>query len=204
MKLNSLHLIILALVGVVIFLSIRSCKQSKVINDADQIANLDKALNDTITKTVDKNGDTTYSKQAFIAEIGLLTDVIAKKDTELARLAKEKNKVAVKVVTVTKLVDSGKTIIDTVKDTRTATIVNPHFTADFVSTPVKTTVNVSFRDTATYAIDKNGRLNTKHSNPYLSVVDQNAFIVLPKQRKKNWKYWVGAVVGGVLVYGVTR
>lgn len=192
------------MVGVVILLSVRSCNQSKAIKDADQVANLDKALNDTITKSVDKNGDTTYSKQAFIAEIGLLTDALAKQDLELARLAKEKNKVGVKVVTITKLVDSGKTIIDTVKDTRTATIVNPHFTADVVSTPIKTSVSIMVRDTATYSIDKNGRLNTKHSNPYLSVVDQNAFIVLPKQRKNNFKYWVGAVVGGVLVYGVTR
>lgn len=204
MRGDKINVTVLVLVAVVAILLIRMCNQSKTIKDQKQSEDLNLALTDTLTKEVNEDGDTVYSKKTFIAEIGLLTDALAKKDAELAQLAKQKNKVAIKTVTVTKYVDSGKTIIDTIKDTRSATIQNPHFTAKIVSSPQKTTLDLSARDTAIYAIDKQGYLKVKHSNPYLSVVDQNSFLVLPKHRTKNWKYIVGGIIAGGLVYGIAK
>lgn len=207
MKLNSLHIIILILIGAVVFLSIRSCNKSNEADKYKQLADLEAAKNDTLAVRYNEaTGDLEYSKQAYAASEKVLEDYLKEHDKELAALQKDGNKVGIRTETVVKIDTLVQNNTDTVyaNDTRVADIRTPDYNAYITSTPKTTALKLRLFDTVGYSLDKDYRLKATHTNPYLEVTEINSFYVKPENKRKNFKYWIGAVVGGVIVWGVTR
>jgi hypothetical protein len=208
MKPSKSNLLILVLVVVIGFLIIRGCNQSNTNTTStltDQ-RDLAKAESDTLRVDTNKDGSKEYSKDTYaVTDKDLLIAELSKKNKALAAMVQNKDKAGLRTITNTVYRDTGRTIIDTVKDTRTANIHTPYYDADIVSGPERTTLDITrMTDTVAYNIDKNYRLHAKHSNPHVDVVELESFYVKPAVRKKNWKYVVGGIIAGGLVYGVTR
>lgn len=213
MNITGNHVSIVLLICVTAFFSIKSCNESKNSDVLEQQANLYKAKNDTLISAYNsKTGELEYSKQAYAAEIGTLTDFLAKNEAKLAQLQKD-NKGAkfgisatttMKIDTTVRNQPSSKT--DTCNDTRTATINAKYYDADIISKPNTTSLDLRVKpDSVSYVLDKNNRLKVIHSNRLFEVVELNSFYVNPPaQKKKNWKYWVGGIIGAGVVYGVTH
>lgn len=195
--------IIAALCVVIVILLFRSgCQRDKSDKLKDQIG-LEQAKSDTLRKEPDGS----VSKQVFAAEdIAMLERALAEKDAELARLAKAGNKVGVKVRTEVRIDTVVVTRIDTISgDIRHATVQTKDYTAKIRSSPDSTRMSLSAVDTVRYSIGKDYRLRSSHSWKELQVVEMESFYVKPPAApKRNWKFWVGAIAGAGLMYGVTR
>lgn len=195
--------IIAALCVVIVFLLLRSgCQRDKSDKLKDQIG-LEQAKSDTLRKEPDGS----VSKQVFAAEdVAMLERALAEKDAELARLAKAGNKVGVKVRTEVRIDTVVVTRIDTISgDIRHATVHTKDYTAKIRSSPDSTRMSLSAVDTVRYSIGKDYRLRSSHSWKELQVVEMESFYVKPPAApKRNWKFWVGAIAGAGLMYGVTR
>lgn len=201
MKLTNSHVLIVMLICVTIFFCIRSCNESNQTNTAIEQRGLAKAANDTLQLK-----DGVYSKDTYAAsDQSLLVAELVKSNKELAAMVRNKDKAGVRTITNTIYRDTGRTIIDTLKDTRTANIRTPYYDADIVSGPKVTTLNITrMTDTVSYNIDKDHRLHAKHRNPHVDVVELESFYVKPPLRKKNWKYVVGGIIAGGFLYGLTK
>lgn len=177
----------------------------------DEVALL-KSGRDTLRSELnEKTGLVEYSKQAYVAEVGRLTDYLAEKDSELYKLRKDKGATFGASTTTTLRID---TVTNTIRDTitvpgqeiRTAVIIDPYYTANIHSTPTNTRLQLELTpDSVLYWLGPDYRLNTSHSNKLVKVTELNSFYVKPPaQKKKNWKYWVGGLIGGAVVYGASR
>lgn len=206
MKLSKSNLLIAALLLVIAFLLFRSCNQSNTADTLTDQRDLAQAASDTLRVDTDKDGSKEYSKATYAAtDKDLLIAELSKKNKALAAMAQNKDKAGLRTITNTVYRDTGRTIIDTVKDTRTANIRTPYYDADVVSGPLRTTLDITrMTDTVSYNIDKDFRLHAKHTNPHVQVTELESFYVKPVVKKKNWKYIVGGIIAGGLVYGVTR
>lgn len=210
MKLSKVSIMSVAIVALLFILFTREgCNRKKIDTLEDHIG-LEKAAQDTLKYELNKkSGEWEYSKQTYIASNGQLTDFLAEKDKELYDLKKSKKaSVGIITKTVTRIDTIVKNLppVDPTKpDTvRTARIENPHYTADIVSWPSKTSLGLSAYDSVKYSIGPDYRLVAKHSNPYVKVTELNSFYVKPDKKPKNWKYIVGGILAGAVIYGITR
>jgi hypothetical protein len=177
----------------------------------DEVALL-RAGRDTLRSELnEKTGLVEYNKHAYVAEVGRLTDYLAEKDQELYKLRKYRGATFGASTTTTLRID---TVTNTIRDTitvpgqeiRVANINDPYYTANIRSTPSTTSLSLTLTpDSVLYWLGPDYRLNTSHSNKLVKVTELNSFYVKPPaQKKKNWKYWVGGLIGGAMVYGVAK
>lgn len=202
---NRSSLIILALVLVIAALLLRSgCQGDETRRLKDQL-NLEQAKNDTLRREPDGS----VSKQVFAAEdIDMLRKSLVEKDADLAKMLKAGNKVGLKtrtevrIDTVVETINERDTILG---DIRHATIQTKDYTANIISAPDSTRMSLTAIDTVRYSIGSDYRLRASHSWKDLQVVELESFYVKPPAApKRNWKFWVGAIAGGALVYGAMR
>lgn len=215
MKLSKINIFIGVLILIIIVLLFKEGCNRKEVSDLKDQVGLEKAAKDSLKYSLNKkSGEWEYSKQTFVAANGQLTDFLATQDAELAQLKKAK-KASVGIVTKT------ETRIDTIvlnlpseniagvdpsvsDSIRKASIVNPYYRADITSWPKRTSLALIAWDSVKYSIGPDYRLVARHSNPYVKVNELNSFYVKPDVKKRNWKYWLGAIAGGAIVYGITR
>lgn len=194
---NSIPYIIIALLVVALFWR----KDSHLKSDVDQIST---ARNDTLRKEPDGS----VSKAVFAAEDAeMLRREIAVKDAKLAEMVKKGAKTGIKTVvewridTVVVNIPVSDSIIS---DIRNATVKTKDYTANITSWPDSTRMALSAIDTVRYSIGKDFRLNANHSFKGLKVVELESFYVKPQQKKTGWKFFAGAVLGGLIVYGAVK
>jgi len=210
MKISKTNILLGVIILLIFILATREgCHRSQEDKLKDQIS-LEKAAQDTLKVELNKKtGELEYSKQTYVASNGQLTDFLAEKDKELYDLKKSK-KATVGIITNTEYrIDTVVKNLppDTVEKKegiRKATIVNEFYQADIVSKPDSTSMGLVAWDKVKYSLGPDYRLIAKHSNPYVKVTELNSFYVKPDKKPKNWKYWAGAIVGGAVIYGVTR
>lgn len=196
-----------ALLIYVVFISIQNSHIKKENSELKQSNNLLEASKDSMSrKWNDDSKQWEYERQSFKAENKILEDYLKKNEKELYTVKKKYNAVVgiqseaeVKIDTV--LV----TELDTVRDSRIANVKNEWYEANIISKPDSTSLKLRAYSYSTYAIDEKGKLVVTEKNPYIEQKNINSFYVQPpKQRKKNFKYWVGAIAGGLIVYGISK
>lgn len=203
-------IIIGSLILIILILVWRGCGISTQNDQLQDKLDLEKAEKDTLAYNFNKKtNEWEYSKQTYAAANGQLTDFLAEKDKELSELKKSK-KASVGIITkyetridtvVNNIVGVDPTNIDSV---RRATIIDKDYKADIVSWPNKTSLALVAWDSVKYSIGPDYRLVATHSSKLVKVTELNSFYVKPDVKKKNWKYWAGAIIGGAIVYGITR
>lgn len=191
---NSIPYIIIALLVVALFWHIDSPLKS----DVDQISI---ARNDTLRNEPDGS----VSKAVFAAEdVEMLRQELAVKDAKLAEMVKKGAKTGIKTV-VEWRIDTVVVNTDSIRsDIRNAAVKTKDYTANITSWTDSTRMALSAVDTVRYSIGKDFRLNANHSFKGLKVVELESFYVKPQQKKTGWKFFAGAVLGGLIVYGAVR
>lgn len=194
---NSIPYIIIALLVVALFWR----KNSPLKSDVDQIST---ARNDTLRKEPDGS----VSKAVFAAEdVEMLRQELSLKDAKLAEMVKKGAKTGIKTV-VEWRIDSvvvNVPAVDSIKrGIRNATVKTKDYTANITSWPDSTRIALSAVDTVRYSIGKDFRLNANHSFKGLKVVELESFYVKPQQNKTGWKFFAGAILGGLIVYGAVK
>jgi len=191
---NSIPYIIIALLVVALFWR----KDLPLKSDVDQIST-------ARTDTLRNEPDGSVSKAIFAAEdVEMLRRELAVKDAKLAEMVKKGAKTGIKTV-VEWRIDTVVVNADSIRsDIRNATVKTKDYTANITSWPDSTRMALSAVDTVRYSIGKDFRLNANHSFKGLKVVELESFYVKPQQKKTGWKFFAGAVLGGLIVYGAVK
>jgi len=194
---NSIPYVIIAILVVALFWR----KDSPLKPDVSQLS---EARNDTLRKEPDGS----VSKAVFAAEdVEMLRQEIAAKDAKLAEALRKGAKAGIKEVTewhIDTVVVNIPVKDSIISDIRHSEVKTKDYTANITSWPDSTRMALSAVDTVRYSIGKDFRLNASHSFKGLKVVELESFYVKPQQKKTGWKFYVGAVLGGLIVYGATK
>lgn len=205
MKILKDNLLAIILAVIVVILLMRGCSKNKEIVELEQREGLWKAKTDTLVYRLNsKTQEWEYSKKTYSANEKELLNFLKETNEELAALKKQKG---ASVGIITKTVTRVDTVVKNIKipvggdsTVRRANIVNQHYEANIVSWPDTTSLKIRMWDKVKYSIGKDHRLIATYQNPYVTVEELESFYVTPDKKKKNWKYWVGAIAGGTVVY----
>lgn len=163
-----------------------------------------KAEADTITKKWNKNAkEWEFSRLGYQATEKQLKQFLKDKDAELYELAKKKT---IREVTKIETVIKFDTIVNTiVKDgIHYATISDKWMQADIVSRPDSTSLKQQINMPLTISKGVDGRITASTPVPYIDIIELKGFTKIQPDKKRNWKYWVGGIVGGALIYGISK
>lgn len=202
MKTKDLAIIALLILSLIMWGSVRHYRT--VAEDAKVKNNLLEAQADTIRKKWNgKAKQWEFSRLQYEANERQLRDFLKDKDAELYELAKRKD---VRDVTKTELVVVRDTIVPTVvKDgVNYATITDKWMEAHIVSRADSTSLKQRINLPLTISKGYDGRITVATPVPYVEIVDLKGFTKIEPDRKRNWKYWVGGIIGGALVYVVVK
>lgn len=198
---------IVALLVIIVVLWIQLNNVKSRYEEEKQANSLLEASQDSSRKVYnEQTKEWEYHRQSFKATEAQLTEYLKAREKELYELKKKrKADVGIIVNTEAKIDTVVVNTIDTIRDTRIANITTPYYKSRIESYPDSTKLSIKMVDTLSHSIGKDGLLITTNRNPHVDIVDQKAFYVAPKQqKKKNFKYWVGAIAGGLVVYGITK
>lgn len=206
---NLKNLGLVLLIAAIVVMRVLISFKNDTIEKLSDNNNLLEAKIDTLDKSWNKQKNRyEYSKLLYIANEKNLKDQLKNLDTELATLKKKKPNTGTGIIETTTTIIDTVVINDTVsiKDTRVANISNQHYKALITSRIDSTELSIRMYDKMEADIDyKTGRITIIHSNPYIEVTELKGFqISTPKQKSKNWKYIVGGIVGGSLIYLGTK
>lgn len=202
MKIKDLTIIALLILTLIMWGSVRHYKNS--LDDAKAKNNLLEAQADTIAKKWNsKSEQWEFSRLQYEANEAQLKRFLKDKDAELYALAKRKD-----------IRDVTKTVIEIQKDTivptevrdgiHYATITDKWMEAHIVSRADSTSLVQKISLPLTISKGYDGRIMVTTPVPYVDIADLKGFTKIAPQKKKNWKYWVGGIIGGALVYGVVK
>lgn len=173
-------------------------------NPVKTLPTLNDAYADSIKKEWDAEAEQwEFSRLQYEATEKQLKQFLKDKDAELYALA---NKKEVRDVTKIEAIIKHDTIVETITmdSTRYATIKDEWTEEHITSRPDSTYRSLQIRMPLTILKGTDGRITVATPVPYVDIVDLRGFTKVDPVRKKNWKYIVGGVVGGVLVYGVVK
>lgn len=170
----------------------------------ETVIDLNEAFADSIRKEYNsKSKEWEFSRKQYEASEKILKEFLRKKDAELYELSKKKEvRDATKINTVIKF----DTIVNTiVKDSiHYATITDKWMKAYIVSRPDSTSLDQQVKMPLTINKGFDGRITVTTPVPYVDIIELKGFTKVEPDRKRNWKYWVGGIIGGALVYGISR
>lgn len=179
-----------------------------------QVALLKTSL-DSTKKTYNKEkGVWESSRQMWQADKdNLVAHLKSQHEKELADLAKKKD---IREVITTKgelRVDTSvKTNVVYVKDTTTGetqevrniALQDSFINLKVVSYPDTSNINLVANTDLMLKVTYDGMITATPTSPYLKVNEIKGFNKVQKPKKNNWKYIVGGILGGALVYGLTN
>jgi hypothetical protein len=196
---------VVATVLLVGYLFLNNYKLRQIVQNYEHVAALNEAHTDSLRTSFNKKtGEWESSRKAYLAEKAVLDKFLDEKEQELAKLRRKGADTGGQV--------SGETRVDTVvvtkilpdSITRVATInALPHYEAAVTSTPDSTRIKLMAYTNLTWDISK-GEINVSHNNPYLTITNTKAFYVTPKQKKSNWKWIAGGIIGAGVTYFVVK
>lgn len=198
-------LLYVAVIALVAYLFVNNYNLRQKVQNIEHLAALNEAYVDSLRTEYDaKTGEYTSTISAYVAENKTLTQFLKEKDEELYRLKKKGAVTGGKVSTETKV----DTVVVTEylpndSTTRIAKVdAMPHYTAEVTSLPDSTRIKLAAYVHLGWDIT-DGKLNLTHDNPYLTINNARGFYVLPKDNKRNYKWWLGVaagLTGGYLIF----
>lgn len=159
---------------------------------------------DTLLKNWDAQSQQwEFSRLQYEATEKELRGFLKDRDKRLYELAKKKD---VRDVTEIETVIKYDTTVNTVvrDNIHYATITDKWMEAHIISRPDSTSLKQQINMPLTILKGYDGRITATTPIPYIDVVELKGFTKIEPDRKRNWKYWVGGLIGGALIYGVTR
>ncbi len=202
MKIKDLAIIVLLILAIVLWGTVKHYRNAA--ESAKMESKLLEAQADTIKKEWNvKSEQWEFSRLQYEATSEQLRGFLKDKDAELYALAKRKD---VRDVTKTEIVVQKDTIVNTVvKDgvhyaTITDKWMEAHIVSRLDSTSLKQTISMPL------IIQKatDGRITIQTPVPYVDIVDLRGFTKVKPDRKRDWKYIVGGIIGGALIYLVVK
>lgn len=168
------------------------------------VADLNAAFQDSIRKEYNaKEQQWEYSRLQYEDKEKKLIEFLEEKDQQLADLARRKT---IRDVTVLEPVIRYDTIVNTVvrEGVHYATIRDAWMEAHIVSRADSTSLQQQIHLPLRVQKETDGRITAATPVPYVDIVDLSGFTKIDPPKKNNWKYWVGGIVGGAVVYGVLK
>lgn len=159
---------------------------------------------DSLSRVWDEKEKTyVYSISAYTAEKKKLELFLKENQKELYDLRKKYNalaaikaKVEIKMDTILKY---DSIYIDTTsgRDVRVSSIKDDFRDIGVISYPDSIHLSPFIIKTGqTIVVGEDGKVRVLFTNPYMQVTDLNSYYIQPpKQKKKNWKFWVGLGIG---------
>lgn len=175
-----------------------------VYNSEKSWSKLWEAEADTVLKKWNDNAKQwEFSRLQYEASEKQLKEFLKEKDQELYELLKKKN---VRDVTKIETVIKYDTIVNTiVKDgVHYATISDKWMEAHIISRPDSTSLKQQVNMPLTIIKGTDGRITAITPIPYIDVVELKGFTKIEPDRKRNWKYWIGGIIGGALIYSAAK
>lgn len=139
-----------------------------------------KANDETLTKYLKNNEKELYDiKKDYNSIVGILSKISFEADTVVLN-------------DTVRVIDKDSTV-------RVANIVNPFYSAHIKSYADSTKLSIrGIYNEQKFSIDSKGKLIITNSNPYIVQEDGKGFyITQPKEKTKNWKYYIG-IAGGLI------
>lgn len=193
---------------VVLFLVFRNNQLKKQRDTQAKWSDLWEAQADTILKQYSKSTkEWEYSKLGLIADHNTLKSFYKNREDSLSKVIRKLvNDKKVKDVTVIETV----TRVDTVVETKEVEgVYHSEYLTEYIQLKTEarkdsTDISLQMKLPLTISKSTDGRITVSTPVKEVEITELTGFTKVEPQKKKNWKYWVGGIVGGAVTYSIIK